>query len=295
VSARDLTAPNTLAHRLGTVAEEAGRLLHAMQRDLDVGAAGLRTEEKGRADLVTDADRASERLVRARLEAMFPGASMLLEEGGRAEIPRVDQRAGEDFSRLTLVVDPLDGTTNFAAGMPHYGVSIAALDDDGPRAGAVYDPARRELFLAERGQQTVLVSPDNPGGRPLFVSATESLKDSVVVTGFAYDRYTNPDDNHAEFAAFNLLTRGARRYGAACLDFAWVAAGRFDGFWERGLSPWDVSAGLLLVAGAGGTLSDYAGRPTGPERREVLATNGKLHSAMGDVLMRIRRRREEHA
>lgn len=263
--------PRPLMDTLGRVALEAGALLRAW-------FSGPReVTKKGRVDLVTDADRAAEALVRERLLAAFPGAGLVLEEGGEERAP------GEGYEGLTFIVDPLDGTTNYAAGIPHFAVSLgAAHAEAGLFAGAVYDPCRDELFLAAKGEGTFL------GGRRLRVSATGVLEDSVVATGFAYDRAEGGDNNHAEFAALNLATRGARRFGAAALDFAWVAAGRYDAYWERGLKPWDAAAGALLVEEAGGRVTGYAGGPFELARGEVLASNGALHEAVQHALARAR-------
>ena len=265
-----------MVDQIAGVAREAGAILRAKleePRDAD---------EKGRADLVTDADRAAERLIYERLSAAFGGASFLLEEGGqrRAE--------GQGHDELLFIVDPLDGTTNFASRIPHYAVSIGVRKAGESIAGAIYDPERDELFLAERGAGARFVSPRAPSGRPSTVSATAQLCDSVVVTGFCYDRWENHDDNHAEFCALNLLTRGARRVGAATLDLAWTAVGRYDAFWERGLSPWDVAAGALIVEESGGRVTTYRGEPHDVRGREILASNGQIHQSMQQALARVR-------
>lgn len=257
---------------LGRVALETGALLRAqLGRPRHV-------DKKGAVDLVTDADRASEALVYARLAAAFPGARFVLEEGGEKRAP------GAGSEDLTFIVDPLDGTTNYAAGIPHFGVSLGALvEGEGVVAGAIYDPFRDELFRAARGQGAWL------SDQRLRVSSRASLKDSVLATGFAYDRFTTRDDNHAEFAALNLLTRGCRRNGAATLDLAWVAAGRFEAYWERGLKPWDVAAGVVLVEEAGGLVTRYDGGPFEMGRGELLASNGLVHDETRAALEGARR------
>lgn len=259
-----------LARTLGAICQEAGALVRAraeLPRDV---------HKKGPFDLVTDADRASEALIARRLEEAFPGAHLLLEESGAGKIE------GQGFEALTFIADPLDGTTNFAAGIPHVGVSLAAERGGEVVAGAIYDPFRDELFLAARGLGARL------GARPLKVRATRSIEDAVVVTGFAYKRIEQRDDNHAEFCAMNLLSRGARRFGAATLDLAWLAAGRFDVFWERGLKAWDLAAGVLLVEEAGGRVTNYRGEPCDIRKGEVLATGGPLHDEVRAILERTR-------
>ncbi|MFZ9887857.1 MAG: inositol monophosphatase family protein [Myxococcota bacterium] len=266
-----MTVNTALTESLTQTTRRAGELLREMQRG------PLQVDEKGRSDLVTDADRAAESLVRARLEERWPGARLILEEGGTTRAP------GTGHERLCFIIDPLDGTTNFAATLPHFAVAIGVEEEGrGLVAGCVYDPFRDEMFVAERGHGAWL------NDRRLHVSATDRLRDSVLATGFAYDRYTNPDDNHAEFAAVNLSCRGVRRFGAATLDLAWVAAGRLDGFWERGLRPWDLAPGVVLIEEAGGKLSRYDGRPAALDVPDVVASNGHLHQELCDAVVRAR-------
>lgn len=254
------------------IAREAGALLR------DLFSAPRDVDKKGRVDLVTDADRAAEALIQKRLFETFSGASLLLEEGGIQKAP------GTGHEAFTFIVDPVDGTTNYAAGIPHFAVSIAAERDKSELcAGVVYDPFRDEMFSASLGQGARL------NGRKIEVSQTTALEDSVVATGFPYDRHQKRDNNHAEFEALNLLSRGARRNGAATLDLAWVAAGRFDAYWERGLQPWDAAAGALLVSEAGGTLSSYDRSAFVLRSGEVVATNSQLHEALCDALEQSRR------
>lgn len=254
------------------IAREAGQLL------CDLFSAPRDIDKKGRVDLVTDADRAAEALIQARLFERFPGASLLLEEGGTKKAPGVGHES------LTFIVDPVDGTTNYAAGIPHFAVSIAAERDNGTLcAGAIYDPFRDEMFSASLGQGARL------NGRTIQVSQTSALEDSVVATGFPYDRHQKRDNNHAEFEALNLLSRGARRNGAATLDLAWLAAGRFDAYWERGLQPWDAAAGALMVTEAGGILTSYAGSSFVLRSGEVLATNPHLHDALCSAIREARK------
>lgn len=257
-----------VATHISDIAREAGALLLAMQ------GMPRTVDEKAQADLVTDADRAAEALVRERVSARFPGARMILEEGGAQQ---VDGTGHED---LTFIVDPLDGTTNYASGIPHFAVSIGVKRAHDIVAGAIYHPHLDELFVAVRGGGARLFDPRRPLGVELKVSAASRLIDSVVATGFAYGRYTNPDDNGVEFCALNLLTRGCRRNGAAALDLAWVAAGRFDAYWERGLKAWDLAAGALLVEEAGGMITDYEGGPLNLDVGEVVVSNGRVHAGV---------------
>lgn len=238
------------------------------------GAAALREHahlpleiaEKGRrADLVTAADRASETAVLGVLRGAFPAASVLAEESGRIE--------GTSDERW--VVDPLDGTTNYAHGYPLYCVSIAFERAGELIAGVVYAPALEELYAAERGAGATC------NGRPLRVSAIERLGDAMVCTGF------HPADfetNGRHFGAVSARAQAVRRDGSAALDLAFTARGRFDGFWEFDLSPWDVAAGTLLVREAGGRVTRADGRPAALDARSILATNARIHDELQGVL-----------
>jgi myo-inositol-1(or 4)-monophosphatase len=261
-----------LADTLGEIAQAAGALLLARQsrpRDIDTKSSDI--------DLVTDADPLAEALIQARLCERFPGASLLMEESGAEKAP------GEGHADLTFVVDPLDGTTNYAHRVPHFAVNLAAERGGERVAAATFDPSRDELFLAEKGAGAWL------NGRRIHVSDTPSLDASLLVTGFAYRQPGDPDDNHTEFAALNLMTRGVRRHGAAALDMAWVACGRFDGYWERNIQPWDIAPGILLLEEAGGRCSRYDAEPVGLRDREIVATNGAIHDALRSVVGRARK------
>jgi len=231
--------------------------------------------QKRRADLVTAADLESQKEILAVIRRAFP---------------EDDYRAEEDAVRSTgspylWLIDPLDGTTNYAHGYPASCVSIGVLRDGRPVLGGVYDPSRDELFLAEKGRGTTL------NGKKIHVSKTRDVSASLLITGFAYDRAERADFYLARFKSFLTLCHDVRRSGSAALDMAWVAAGRADGFWEYGLSPWDVAAGWLLTAEAGGKVTDFAGRPwTDPSRLGVqtLATNGLVHAEMLRILRRTR-------
>ncbi len=236
-----------LASSAGEVARLAGReLLRRM------GAARTVTL-KGAIDLVTDADKAAEEVVLRELERRHPGAAVLAEEGGA--------RPG---AGLRFVVDPLDGTTNYAAGVPHFAVSIGAEDEGGLVAGAIYDPCRDELFLAARGAGATM------NGAALRV-LDAALGDAVLATGFPYDVRAQGRAIFERFEAVVRRARAVRRFGSAALDLAWTAQGRYHGYWERGLQPWDVAAGLLLVREAGGVCVDYRGAEAAPTGGEVVA------------------------
>jgi len=231
----------------------------------------IQAEHKGEVDLVTEHDLRAERLLTQALREAYPGDGILAEEGGQSG-------SGD----LTWVVDPLDGTTNFAHGVPLFCVSIACLRDHKPLLGVVYDPLRDELFAAIAGGGVVM------NDRPVRVSTTPSLDQSLLVTGFPYDIRTNPDNNLDHYARFAVLSLGVRRLGSAALDLAYVACGRFDGFWEFRLSPWDFAAGMLLVREAGGTVTRADGGPDlFAEPTSILATNGRIHEAMLEGLRRV--------
>jgi myo-inositol-1(or 4)-monophosphatase len=256
-----------LAQGAERAAREAGDLL------LDrLGRVSV--EHKGEVDLVTEADRESERFLVERLTTLLPGAAILAEEGSGA--------SGTGPARW--IVDPLDGTTNYAHGYPVFCVSIALEVDGATVLGVVHDPTRDECFTARRGAGAWLA------GRRLGVSRTADLPRALLVTGFPYDVRTSPRDNLTQFAAFAKRARGVRRGGSAALDLSYVAAGRLDGFWEEKLHPWDVAAGVLLVTEAGGRVSGYLGNAFDMAARHIVATNGLIHDAMVRVLAGI----EEH-
>lgn len=225
-------------------------------------------DRKGAIDLITQYDLESEKLLVEAIQEAFPEDTILAEEEGES---------GDGEARW--LIDPLDGTTNFAHGLPIFTVSIAW--GIGPRLliGAVYDPMRDELFHAMRGGGAWL------NGRQLKVSEEANLADSLLVTGFPYDIRTNPANNLDHYVTFALRTRGVRRLGAASLDMAYVAAGRFDGYWEMRLWPWDWAAGMLLVEEAGGRISRTDGAPDVFARpTSMLASNGLIHAAMVELL-----------
>lgn len=250
-------------------ARAAGQLLRdELEHERRISYKGSRT------NLVTEMDARAEALLLERLGGAFPGDAILSEEAG--------PRPGRSGRRW--IVDPLDGTTNYAHGLPLFAVSIALEVAGHVVLGVALDPVRDELFVAERGAGAVL------NDRPLAVSTTADLDRSLLATGFPYDIRESRDTNLPEYAAFSLRTRGVRRLGSAVLYLAWVAAGRFDGYWELRLGPWDAAAGMLLVQEAGGRVTDLAGRPLDLTRPSVVASNGRIHEAMLSVLRETRTR-----
>lgn len=235
---------------------------------------------KGRADLLTEADLKSQKEVIAVIKKAFPSHDIIAEEGA---LPR--PMPALPYQRLRIkpkerglwIIDPLDGTTNYAHNFPVAAVSIGFLAGGRIMAGGVFDPFRKELFLAGRGRGAFL------NGRRIKVSTAPKLSGALLVTGFPYDRAQKADFYCSFFSKFMRLSHDVRRMGAASLDLAWLAAGRTDGYWEFGLKPWDVAAGGLLVEEAGGKVSDFSGRPwKKPEDygAQTLATNGKIHAEM---------------
>jgi myo-inositol-1(or 4)-monophosphatase len=233
----------------------------------------IQIDKKGTIDLVTEVDVAVEKMFRAMIAERFPAHQILAEEmGGAAVAP-----AGPCW-----VFDPIDGTTNYAHGLPIFCASLALEIDSVPEVAAVYDPNRRELFTAERGAGAFL------NGRPLRVSGAARLVEAMLVTGFPYDVHTRIDEIVGLFAAFVAKARAVRRLGSAAIDLCWVAAGRMDGFWESDLKAWDIAAGALIVAEAGGQVSAMDGAPFRSRGGNVLASNGRLHDAMLEVIARFR-------
>lgn len=241
------------------VALAAGTLLREYQGKV------RSVRHKGIVDLVTDADLASERLIAERLADAFPRDHLLAEEGTAAG----DGATGD----RRWIVDPLDGTTSYAHGYPLYAVSIALEADGQVQVGAVYVPALDEMFAAERGCGATL------NAEPIQVSEAGHLIDSMLCTGFAYDPLRRPD-NLRHWSRFVAETQAVRRDGAAALDLCYVACGRYDGFWERELFPWDVAAGALFVSEAGGTVTGYRSERLDIYAREVVASNGNIHAQM---------------
>jgi myo-inositol-1(or 4)-monophosphatase len=255
-------------------AVEAVRRAGALQMER-FGRDDMRVEKKGAIDLVTEVDVAVEHMFRALIAERFPSHQILAEEfGGSATVP----------SGPCWVFDPIDGTTNYAHGIPIFCASLALEIDGVQQVAAVFDPTRQELFTAERGRGAWL------NGTPIRVSAAASLLDAVVVTGFPYDVHGRVDEIVGLFAEFVGRARAVRRLGSAAIDLCYVAAGRMDGFWESDLKPWDIAGGALIVQEAGGRITNMDGSPFASRRGHVLATNGLLHDAMLEVISAFRGR-----
>ena len=236
----------------------------------------VRIDKKGAIDLVTEIDLAIEREFRAMIAERFPDHVVLGEEFSSTG----DREARPPFC---WVFDPVDGTTNYAHGLPIFCSSLALEIDGEIAVGAIYDPTRRELFTAERGQGARL------NGQPLRVSlpsgGQDTLLDSLLVTGFHYGIHRDPEDLVSLFREFITKSRAVRRLGSAALDLCYVAAGRFDGYWESKIQPWDVAAGALIVSEAGGRVTTVDGRTFHSRAGSVLATNGAIHGLMLDTIL----------
>lgn len=240
-------------------------------------ASGFHVDKKGTIDLVTEVDIECERMCRAILAERFPDHDILAEE-----MSRDPQQPSTSTHRW--VYDPLDGTTNYAHGLPIFCSSLALQIDGRTVVGAIYDPTRAELFTAERGTGAFL------NGQRLHVSAAAELIDALLVTGFPYDVHKHTADLVTMFGAFLGRARAVRRLGSAALDLCYVAAGRFDGYWEQHLWPWDVAAGALIVAEAGGTVTGMDGSDFDPAAAHLVASNGRVHTAMLTVISEVRQR-----
>jgi len=244
------------------IAREAGQVVLAHR--------GVTFELKGDYDLVTAADKASEKLIISRLRERFPDHGIVAEEGGRAEME----------AELRWYVDPLDGTTNFAHQYPVWNVTLALAKKGEVIAGVVYDPLNRELFTAERGSGARL------NGAPMRVSSANALSDALVSTGFpSHKRHQNVNIHF--YYQLAMLTHGVRRGGSAALDLAYAACGRLEAFWEFGLNPWDMAAGILLVEEAGGKVSGMRGEPMSLNGRYVVADNGLIHGELLQVFAEV--------
>jgi myo-inositol-1(or 4)-monophosphatase len=223
---------------------------------------------KGVVNLVTEMDILAEKIIVSEIRKHFPDHSILAEE----------RTATCQESDYRWVIDPLDGTTNYAHGFPIFCVSIALTKNNEPILGVVYDPTRDELFVAEKSKGARL------NGRRLHVSPESDLSRSLLATGFPYDIRETRINNFDHFHNFAIRAQAVRRAGSAALDLCYVAAGRFDGFWEMKLAPWDLAAGSLMVSEAGGTVTDFLGRHIGLDGKHVLATNGRIHRTMLKVV-----------
>jgi myo-inositol-1(or 4)-monophosphatase len=223
---------------------------------------------KGAVNLVTEMDFLAEEVIVSEIRKEYPHHSFLAEEKVRQQVD----------SPFRWIIDPLDGTTNYAHGFPIFCVSIALEKEGEIILGVVYDPSRDELFVAEKGKGARL------NGRRIRVSSTPKLSQSLLATGFPYDLRESPVNNFDHFRNFALRVHAVRRAGSAALDLCYVAAGRFDGFWEMKLGPWDLAAGSLIVKEAGGKVTDFQGKPLGLHGSHVLASNGKFHREMIKIL-----------
>jgi len=258
----------TEAERVLELALRLAREAGAIQRDRYETDIRIRTKSAS-IDLVTEVDHACEAHIIETLSRERPEDAILAEEGGGTD------REGAPWR---WVIDPLDGTTNYAHGYPRFCVSIGVEHNDVREVGVVYDPLLDECYEAVRGNGARL------NGRALRVSGEANFGDALVATGFAYDVRRSSEDNLAQFAQVVKTARAVRRDGSAALDLCYVAAGRFDGFWELKLHPWDVAAGLLIVDEAGGRTSDLKGGPAPRSGRSVAASNGHIHPALIDAL-----------
>jgi myo-inositol-1(or 4)-monophosphatase len=252
----------------------------AIQTARDAGAIladrlghALQVSNKGDIDLVTEADLASEKLIIERIKSHYPRHAILAEESGATD--GIDLVSGK--TDWKWIIDPLDGTTNFAHGYPCFCVSIAVERAGAIEIAVVYDPTRDETFAAERGQGATL------NERPMRVSTVADLNAAMLCTGFPYNVRERPDFTR-DFANFTMTAQAVRRDGSAALDLAYIAYGRYDGFWEEGLKPWDTAAGILLIQEAGGRVSDFNGAPLDIYTSKVLASNGLIHEDMIRVL-----------
>ncbi len=254
--------PPSLSH-LETLARQAGEIVRNGFEPRPGYGQHLNIEHKGDIDLVTDIDRQSERFVIGEINRRFPGHGIYAEESGN----------NSNGQSSVWYIDPLDGTINFAHGVPIFAVSIAYEEDGELQLAAVYDPMRDECFSAEKGKGAFL------NGEPIHVSNRKDLIDSLLVTGFPYDIRTNPDNNLDHHANLMKATQGVRRLGSAALDLSYVAAGRLDGFWELKIEPYDIAAGVLISREAGAVATEMLGQPLRfRQAMSILAANSDLHS-----------------
>ncbi len=268
MSSQPLPPPSLMATYHQTAIETAmmaGALLQ------EQGRAGFRIEHKDAVNLVTDADRRSEKAIVEALQKTFPNHQILAEEQGLRSPSQ---------SAYRWIIDPLDGTTNFAHGFPVYCVSIALEYHGQCILGVVFDPSRQELFVAERGGGAFL------NEQSIQVSQATTLNSALLVTGFGYDIRDTPDNNLDHFCHFSLKAQGVRRTGAAALDLCYVASARFDGFWELSLQPWDTAAGAVILEEAGGRVTDIQGGTFSIYGQGIVASNGLVHDEMLLVLTR---------
>jgi myo-inositol-1(or 4)-monophosphatase len=260
---------------LEALARQAGEILRGGFSTRPGFGGQIQVDYKGEIDLVTEMDHRSEEFLLGEIRRSFPGHGIISEESG--ELGGSKSPGGQDC--CLWYVDPLDGTINYAHGVPIFTVSIAYAEDGVMRLGVVYDPMQDECFSAERGKGAWL------NGEPIRAGARRTLDECLLVTGFPYDVRTNPENNLDHYANFALRSQGVRRLGSAAMDACYVAAGRLDGYWEVRISPWDVAAGGLIASEAGASVTDVHGQPdylTTPS--SILAANPAIHALMLDVL-----------
>ena len=258
---------------INVMTRAADRAARKLKRDFGE-VENLQTSKKGPADFVSTADLKAEAILREELEKARPGYDFLMEESG--------SRRGSGATGRRWIVDPLDGTTNFLHGLPHWAISIALEENGELIAGVVYDPIKNELFSAERGNGAFL------NDRRLRVSSRHRPSEFLIGTGAPFMGFGDHATWLAEVEKVMAATAGIRRWGSAALDLAYVAAGRYDAFWERGLSPWDIAAGIVLVREAGGMVSEIEGKAIKPESPSILAGNDDSHRALTKLLREVR-------
>ena len=247
---------------LDAYAQKAAQAAASLQRHYYTQ--GVSVRHKGVVDLVTQADLDSQKAILEVLQAAFPSHTFMAEENSQGHT--------QDFEGPLWVIDPLDGTTNFAHRYPYFGISIAYVEKGQVLYGLIYQPLLNECFVAARGHGAFL------NGERLAVSQTRDVSQAFLATGFPYDKRESPHNNLGLFAELELASLCVRRGGAAAIDLAYTAAGRFDGFWEAKLKPWDMAAGIVLIEEAGGRISDYSGRPLPSlHSLEIVASNGHIH------------------
>ncbi len=233
-----------------------------------------KVEFKGEINLITERDRKSQQIVYNIISSAFPEHSILGEE-------ELNVERNKEF---LWIVDPLDGTTNYAHGLPYFCVSIAFVENDETKVGVVYNPMLDEMIWAIRGEGAYL------NGKRLKVSKEIDINKSLLATGFPYDLRESEENNINYFNSFIYKAQAVRRCGSAALDLAYVAAGRYDGFWELKLYPWDTAAAALFVEEAGGKVTDFSGKPFNPFKKECLASNGIIHNQLLDVIKKVRKK-----
>ncbi len=259
----------TRSAHINVMIRAADKAARKLRRDYGE-VANLQVSRKGPADFVSAADLKAEQVLREELGRARPGYALLMEESGAS--------ANRDTAERCWIVDPLDGTTNFLHGLPHFAISIALEERGELIAGVVFDPIKNEMYYAEKGQGAYL------NDRRIRVSSREHLADALVATGIPFLGHGDGPAFMAELDAVSPKVAGVRRWGTASLDLAYVAAGRFDGFWERGLAAWDVAAGIVLVREAGGHVSEIGGKAIRLDSPSILATNEVLHRSLNRLL-----------